>query len=197
MAKNLLLSSLSDQEKERLRPHLQPVELKFKQGLLEMGSPIPAVWFPENAVTSTLVEAEDGSSIEVGLMGIEGMVGLSLLFGEHKSNTTVIVQVPGTAIMMRSDVFLREVVERRSQLFNLLQRYTNAFMGMVAQSAACNSLHPLEERLCRWILMTHDRVLRDEMPLTQDFLAMMLGVRRPTISMAANTLRNVFSTVSR
>jgi CRP-like cAMP-binding protein len=190
MPENLLLANLNASERERLQPFMERVPLKFKQGLIESGSPIPAVWFPEDSVTSTLVEAEDGSSIEIGLMGIEGMVGLSLFLGEKISNTTVIVQVPGTGVRMRSEDFLKHVVEvGDSQLFRLLQKYTNAFMGMVAQSGACNSLHPLEERLCRWILMTHDRVNRPELPLTQEFLSMMLGVRRPTISMTANVLK--------
>ena len=115
---------------------------------------------PHDCVTSTLVTSEEGPSLEVGLVGAEGMVGLSLLFDEKISNNTVIGQVPGQASRMAAKDFRREVVEQRGALFQLLQRYCNAFMAMIAQSAACNSLHPIEERMCRWILMTHERVGR-------------------------------------
>jgi len=90
---------------------------------------------------------------------------------------------------MRADHFMKQVVEKGGPLFHLLLRYTNAFMGMVAQSGACNTLHPLEERMCRWILMTHDRVQQDQFPLTQEFLADMLGVRRPSLSKVAGELK--------
>ena len=90
---------------------------------------------------------------------------------------------------MRADAFKREILGKQGRLYKMLQKYSNAFMGMVAQSAACNSMHPLEERCCRWILMTHDRVDRDEIPLTHDFLASMLGARRPTISLMVGVLK--------
>ena len=122
-------------------------------------------------------------------MGGEGMVGLSLLFGVERSNTTVICQVLGRATRMRADAFKREILGKQGRLYKMLQKYSNAFMGMVAQSAACNSMHPLEERCCRWILMTHDRVDRDEIPLTHDFLASMLGARRPTVSLTLGVLK--------
>jgi len=189
MSKNLLLATLPTEEKERLRPFLEPVTMEFKQVLVEMDKPIYHVWFPDNCVTSTVVDTPDGSTLEVGLMGIEGMVGLSLLAGEETSNSTVIAQVPGAGTRMRADHFMKQVVGKGGPLFRLLLRYTNAFMGMIAQSGACNTLHPLEERLCRWILMTHDRVQQDQFPLTQDFLSMMLGVRRPTVSMTASMLK--------
>jgi CRP-like cAMP-binding protein len=189
MRENIIVASLPAAEKERLKPFLEPVSLITNQTLITQGEPIPAVWFPDDCVTSTLVTSTDGTTIEVGLMGTEGMVGLSLMFGVERSNATVICQVPGRATRLRADVFKREVVEKPGTMFKILQRYINAFMGMIAQSAACNSTHPLEERCCRWILMTHDRVQRDEFPLTHDFLAYMLGVRRPTISLAASVLK--------
>jgi CRP-like cAMP-binding protein len=188
--KNRLLSSLPAQEKGRLSPFLEEVELKLRQTLLEVGQPIKYVYFPDDSVTSTVVQTVDGGTIEVGLMGTEGMVGLSLLLGIEKSNTTVFAQIPGKATRMKAVDFNEHVREKRGALYTLLQRYTNAFMGMVAQVAACNNQHSLEERMCRWILLTHDRVQRDEFILTQEFLSQMLGVRRPSVSVVASTLQN-------
>jgi CRP-like cAMP-binding protein len=122
-------------------------------------------------------------------MGWDGMVGLSLLFFEKVSNTTVFVQVPGSATRVRADAFVRHVRDEGGPLFRQLQRYGNAFMAMVAQTAACNSLHSMDERICRWILITHDRVQRDEFSLTHEFLAAMLGVRRATVSVEADRLQ--------
>ena len=188
--KNRLLTTLPQQEKDRLSPFLEPVNLKLRQTLLEAGQPIKYVYFPDDAVTSTVVQTLDGGSIEVGLMGVEGMVGLSLLLGTEISNTTVFAQIPGIATRMKAIDFIEHVRERQGTLFALLQRYTNAFMGMIAQVAACNNQHSLEERMCRWILLTHDRVQKDEFILTQEFLSQMLGVRRPSVSVVASTLQN-------
>lgn len=189
MPESFLLTCLPDKERERLRPYLEPVFLDFKQGLLERDEPIPYVWFPHGAVTSTVVNSPDGSTIEVGLMGAEGMIGLSLLYGVETSNATVVVQMPGRAARMRASDFNRQVVEMGGPLLRLLLRYANYFAAMVQQHAACNSVHPLEERMCRWILLTRDRVQRNEFPLTQDYLAQMLGVRRPTVSKVASGLK--------
>ncbi len=162
--------------------------MDFRQTLIEAGEPIPYVWFPHDAITSTVVDTREGTTIEVGLMGVEGMVGLSLLLNVELSNTTVIVQVPGVGARMRADHFLEHVVGAGGVLYERLLRYTNAFMSMVAQTAACNSLHSIDQRLARWLLMTHDRVQRPQFPLTHEFLAFMLGVRRPSVSVAANAL---------
>lgn len=188
---SVLLGSLSGEERQRLAPYLEEVELAQGQTLLETGRPIEFVWFPHNCVTSTLVETPEGSSIEVGLMGYEGLVGLSLLLGERVSSTTVIAQIPGTATRMRASDFNEQVREMRGELYAKLLRYTDTFMAMIAQTAACNSLHPVEQRLARWILMTHDRVQRDDMPLTQELLSLMLGVRRASVSVAASHLQNL------
>lgn len=183
------MTTLPKQEYDRLKPFFEPVDLELRQNLIEMGRPIKYVYFPDNVVTSTVVQTLDGGTIEVGLMGVEGMVGLSLLLGIEISNTTVFVQIPGSATRMRASDFVEQVREKRGLLFILLQRYTNAFMGMIAQVAACNNQHTLEERMCRWILLTHDRVHNDEFLLTQEFLSHMLGVRRPSVSVVASTLQ--------
>ncbi len=189
MTENRLLASLPSKERARLSPYLEPVSVDFHQRLVEFNQPIEYVWFPDDCVTSTVVDSRDGSTIEVGLMGAEGMVGLSLIFGVEKSNATVIVQVAGRATRMRAAAFIKEVVEKGGPLFKLLQVYVNYFLGMVAQHAACNAVHPVEERMCRWILLTHDRVGRDQFQLTQEYLALMLGVRRPSLSPIANQLK--------
>ena len=189
MSESKLLSSISEAERNRIAPHLQVVELKSGQGLLEAGELIECIWLPHDCVTSTVVDTPEGTTIEVGLMGTEGLVGLSLLLGSTRSNTTVIVQIPGTATRMHAGDFIKYVVDPRGEFFELLLRYTDAFMAMVAQTATCNSLHAVDERLARWILMTHDRTGHDEMPLTQEFLAYMLGVRRASVSMSASGLQ--------
>jgi CRP-like cAMP-binding protein len=187
--KNQLLASLPKGERARLSAHLEPVTVELHQTLVEFDQPIKFVWFLDDCVTSTVVNSQDNSSVEVGLMGAEGMVGLSLLFGVERSNSTVIVQIPGRATRMRAGAFVKEVVKKGGPLMRLLQLYTNYFMAMVAQHAACNALHTVQERMCRWILLTHDRVRRDQFQLTQEYLAQMLGVRRPSLSAVAGELK--------
>lgn len=189
MIKNRLLTDLPEEELERLAPYLEPVQLDLRQHLPEVGEPIPYVWFPDDCVTSTVVNTEEGATIEVGMMGIDGMVGLSLLFFEQVSNTTVFVQVPGAATRMRADAFVKHVRDKGGPLFRQLQRYGNAFMAMVAQTAACNRLHSLSERLARWLLMSYDRCVCEDLPFTQEFLALMLGVRRAGVTEAALILQ--------
>ncbi|HYW52535.1 MAG TPA: Crp/Fnr family transcriptional regulator, partial [Dongiaceae bacterium] len=145
--------------------------------------------FPETAVTSTLMEMPEGDWVEVGLTGTDGMVGLDLLYGIRESVTTVIAQVPGRALKMDAEVFHREIVAKKTAFYDVLLRYARVFFGMVAQSAACNASHGIEQRMARWLLMIHDRVRRDRFPLTHEFIALMLGVRRASVTQAANSLR--------
>ena len=191
MRQSRLLGLLSEVERTRLQPYLEEVELENGTTLVEAGVPISNVWFPNDCVTSTVVQTRDGATIEVGLMGIEGLIGLSLLLGRSLSNATVLVQIPGSATRMKASDFVTQVMERKSPLYYALLRYTDAFLAMVSQTAACNSLHPVDERLARWILMTHDRVQRDDLPLTHEFLGYMLGVRRASVSVAAGALQNI------
>lgn len=191
MPHSQLLALLSIKERQRLSPYIRDVQLRRGEELLQAGGPIHSVWLLHDCVTSTIVDSADGTTIEVGLMGYEGMVGLSAALGKTVSNTTVIVQIPGSASQIYIDDFMRHVVHERSELFNLLLHYTDGFMAMVAQTAACNSLHSVDERLARWMLMVHDRLERDDMPLTQEYIAHMLGVRRPSISLAASGLQQM------
>lgn len=186
---NKLLSCFPAEERERLEPYLERVSLEFNQVLVEFDHPIEHVYFLDGAVTSTVVRTPHGDTIEVGLMGAEGFVGLSLLYGVENSNGTVVVQLPGQALRMKAEDFKRHVKERGGPSLELLLRYTNFFQVMVQQHAACNVTHRIEERMCRWMLLTHDRVGGDEFPLTQEYLSLMLGVRRPTVSEIAQKLK--------
>jgi CRP-like cAMP-binding protein len=178
---NRLLSGLPPKEWRRLLPHLRLVPLPLKQVLYEVRSPIDYAYFPNRGVVSALTVMEDGRAIEVATIGDEGMVGLPLLVGARSSPNRMIVQVPGEALRMAADV-LQEEVGRDSSLRRLLVLYHTAFLAQVSQAVACNGLHSVHQRCCRWLLMTQDRAHSDVFPMTHEFLAEMLGVRRSTVS---------------
>ncbi|HTD33026.1 MAG TPA: Crp/Fnr family transcriptional regulator [Candidatus Elarobacter sp.] len=184
-----LIEALSGPERARVAEFLEPVELRSRDVLESEGDPIRYAVFPANAVTSTLMELPEGDTVEVGLMGAEGVVGLALLYGQRITNTTVIVQIPGHGMRIPADVFAREVVQHGGEFYRLLLRYANMFSAMVAQGAACNASHGVDQRLARWILQVHDRVAAPQFPLTHEFIALMLGVRRASVSEAASRLR--------
>jgi CRP-like cAMP-binding protein len=186
--KNRLLAALPREEYERLLPHLELVPLEYKQILYQPNEPIDYVYFPNNGVASLLTIMENGDAVEVGTVGNEGMVGLPVFLGAKTIPGQAIVQIPGDGLRMRVDVFQNKVTSQ-SPLYNLLQRYTQALFNQIAQSAACNRLHSIEERFCRWLLMTQDRVGKDKFPLTQEFLSQMLGVRRASVSVVASTIQ--------
>jgi CRP-like cAMP-binding protein len=186
--RNRLLASLPGGDREQLRPLLEPVRLDFKQVLYAPNEPIAHVYFPLDAVVSLLTVMEDGASVEIGTVGNEGMVGLPVFLGADSLPSQAFSQVPGDALRMEAPVF-REAAERLPALRRAMHRYTQALFNQVAQSAACNRLHSLEERCARWLLMTHDRVGTDRFQLTQEFLAQMLGTRRPSVSVAAGMLQ--------
>ena len=182
--KNRLLAGLPEEEYERLLPHLEKVSLTYKQILYEPNETIEDVYFPNNGIISMLTIMEDGSAIEVGTIGNEAMAGIAVFLGGDRVPIQTFVQVPGDAMRMRADVFKREVPPG-SPLHFRLQLYTQAMLTHLAQSAACNRLHCVEERFCRWLLMTQDRVGSDEFPITHEFLSHMLGVRRASVSEVA------------
>ena len=186
---NLLLASLPDEERERLAPYLHHVVLDFQQQLIEPNQPITDIYFPYDAITSTIQEMSDGDSVETGLMGLEGFVGVQLWLHAPTTPTRTLVQVPGTAHHMRATDFLRHVRDTNSPLNVLCAKYAHAFLVMTSQTAVCNRLHPINERLCRWLKLVNNRVRRDEFPLRQEFVAQMLGVHRPTVSTAASMLQ--------
>lgn len=189
MSANLLLNELTEAERERLSAFLEPVDLAAEQVLIEPEVPISDVMFIDTAVACTTQVMSDGASIETGVTGLEGIVGFQLWLGVESTPAKVIVQVPGRARRMRAEDFRREVIEAASPLNRLIALYTHAFLSMTSITAACNRLHTVDERLCRWLKMTHTRVGRDEFYLRQRFIAQMLGVHRPTVSNAAHELQ--------
>lgn len=189
VAPNRLLSFLPGDEQARLAPFLEDVELPIRERVSAADEPWNYVIFPSSAMMSTLTELPEGDSVEVGLVGRDGFVGLDLLFGVRNAVSTVIVQIPGRVLRMRADDFEREIVLKDGPAFRLLLRYCRAFLGSVAQFSACNASHALEQRLARWLLMTQDRVQSERFPMTHEFLAYMLAVRRATVTQAANALR--------
>ena len=186
---NLLLASLSEAERKRLSPYLRETVLEFQQVLIEPNQEITDLYFPYDAITSTVQEMSDGNSVETGLMGIEGFVGVQLWLHARTTPTRTLVQVPGRAHHMRATDFLRHVRDTDSPLNELCAKYSHAFLVMTSQTAACNRLHPINERLCRWLKLVHNRLRRDEFPIRQEFMAMMLGVHRPTVSTTASMLQ--------
>ena len=185
---NRLLSLLSDHDYERLRPHLSQVVLEYKKSLYEASRPIEQVYFPVDGVASLVITTAEGASAEVGTIGSEGMVGLPVCLGDREAPSAVYVQVPGTALQMDAGIFRREL-DQNPQLKLVMLRYAHAFFNQVAQSAACAHLHRVEQRCCRWLLMTRDRMPPGEFLLTQEFLGMMLGVRRTTVTEVMGALQ--------
>src|SRR5947209_8661806 len=178
---NRLLALLPLDDYKRLLPRLERFPLESKHVLYEARSPIYHAYFPGRGVVSALNVMEDGRAIEVATVGNEGMVGLPLLVGARTPTNRVIVQVPGEALRLGADA-VGEEVRRDSALRRLLVLYHTAFLAQVSQAVACNGLHSLHQRVCRWLLMTQDRVQSDVFPMTHEFLAGMLGVRRSSIS---------------
>lgn len=189
MKENLLLAVLPRKERERLDPYLEHVTLDQGEVIIEAEEPIKHVLFPYDLVTSTIQGMSDGTQLEVGLMGIEGMIGIQFWLRQKTTPTRTIVQVPGSGLRMKAGVFKKEVMDTPSPLNELVASYTHAFMVMTSQVAVCNRLHEMDERLSRWLLLIYNRTQRAEFPLTQEFLAMMLGAHRPTVSTAASILQ--------
>ena len=186
--KNRLLASLSQADYERLKVHLEPVRFTYRRPLYSANKLIDFVYFLETGVGSLVSTMKNGAASEVGTIGNEGIVGLPVLLGDRQAPTSVYIQVPGAGIRMPSSVFL-EAMEESASLRTLMLHYAHAFFNQVAQSAACSHHHSLEQRCCRWLLMTRDRMDSDEFLLTHEFLAMMLGVRRSGVTVAASMLQ--------
>lgn len=184
---NRILAALSTGTRERLLPAVTLVALPIKVVLFEPSQVIEAVHFPLDGVVSLVTPLEDGTIVEVATIGNEGIVGVPLLHGGTLA-VRAISQVPGHSARMDAAAFLTEV-QRGGELGTLVSRYLPALLGQVAQAAACNRLHTTEERLSRWLLMSHDRVGVDEFPITHEFLGQMLGSRRATVTLSAGILQ--------
>ncbi|BCL36346.1 Crp/Fnr family transcriptional regulator [Nostoc sp. MS1] len=185
--KNKILASLSQTEYQRLIPHLEHVELTFNQVLYHTGEPITHVYFPHQAIASLVCNQADGSTVEAGMVSNDGIVGLPVVWGGHSTNTSAFVQVPDSGMRMKAEILIAEF-HRGGELQSLLLRYTQALFTQVTQTAACNRLHTIEERLARWLLLVSDRMQSDKFPLTQEFISQMLGCRRSGVTVAAGTL---------
>jgi CRP-like cAMP-binding protein len=185
---NRLLGLLPRRDYERLRPHLQPIPLEYRQSLYRAHKPIGFVYFIETGVGSQVNTMANGQAAEVGTIGNEGVVGLPIVLGDARAPTSVYIQVPGAGLRMKAALFAKELA-RSASMRAVMLRYAHAVFNQVAQSAACNQFHSLEQRCCRWLLMTHDRMQSDEFLLTQEFLAMMLGVQRTGVTAAAGALQ--------
>ena len=185
---NRLLAALPRSEYQRLRPKLEIVDLVFGNILYNAGDNITHVHFPNDSIVSLLSVVAERSTLEVGIVGNEGMAGLSVFMGVDVSRNRALVQGAGTAMRMKADAFRGES-NQLGALHRLLHRYSHSLLTQISQSAACNRFHTVDTRLARWMLMTHDRMGTDKFQLTQDFMANMLGVRREGVSKAAGALQ--------
>ena len=184
---NRLLLALPKAEQDRLRSKLTPMSLSMKTVLFEPGQEISAVHFPVNGVVSLVTSLEDGAIVEVATVGNEGIVGVPLVHGGSLA-VRAISQVPGDTLRMDASVYMAEF-ERPGPFRDLVENYLQALFGQISQAAACNRLHSNEERLSRWLLMSHDRVGTETFPITHEFLGQMLGSRRATVTLSAGILQ--------
>jgi CRP-like cAMP-binding protein len=185
---NRLLGTLPRREYQALLPFLAEEELEHAAVLYEPGEAIRFVYFLESGLVSLVAVMRNGALAEAGIVGREGMVGLPVFLGAGASPFRAVVQVPGTAWRMEADAF-RDHVKRRRTLGAALHRYTQAFLTHLGQSSACNSHHSVEQRCCRWLLLAQERLGTREIPLTHEFLAAMLGVRRTGVTEVAGNLQ--------
>jgi CRP-like cAMP-binding protein len=186
---NQILAQLPTEEYERLAPHLELATLSVGDVLYYPQDPVSHVYFLNRGTVSIIATFADGDGIEVGVVGNEGMFGLNVVLGSKTTPHEAIVQQMGEAWRAPASVVMEEF-RKGGQLHDLLLRYTQAFMIQIAQTAACNRSHPLDGRLARWLLMSHDRAMTDELQLTHEFIAVMLGTRRAGVSEAAGKLQN-------
>jgi CRP-like cAMP-binding protein len=186
---NHILAHLPEKEYQRLLPHLETVDLPHGKILYEIGETIKHVYFPSNAMISLVTQMSDGKIVEVGLVGKDGMAGITTVMGGMTSGDRAIVQIPDGGTRVKVGV-IQEEFKRGEALQRNLLTYANGLMRQVSQTAACNASHTTEERLSRWLLMCHDRVNSAELNLTQEFIAEMLGTRRATVNVAAITLQS-------
>lgn len=186
---NRILLGLAAQERVRLRAALQPVTFALGDVIYEQGRRIEHVYFPTTAVVSSLYTTEEGATAEMSLVGNDGVVGVYSFLGSENSPHRAVAVVGGEAFRMKARA-LREAFATCPPLQSLLLRYTQALLMQISQTAVCNRLHVVEQRLCRWLLMCHDRVEADDLHMTQEFISNMLGGRRETVTVAAGRLQD-------
>jgi CRP-like cAMP-binding protein len=187
-AQNRLLQGLADKELSSVSAHLQPIQLELKRELYRSGDHIEYVYFVAQGVVSIVKDLDDGNVVEVAIVGPEGFIGVPVLLGSLISPYRSLMQVPGNGYRIKARAF-GDLLDQAPGLRAITLRYILALINQMAQTAACNRMHDVEARCARWLLMTHDRVTASTFPLTHEFLAQMLGVHRPTVSLAAQTLQ--------
>jgi CRP-like cAMP-binding protein len=185
---NWLLDSLSSEGYERLAENLEPVSFSLEEVIYESGAQMENVFFPTTSQISLLYTMIDGATAEMGLVGNEGVVGISVFMGGDTTPNQAVVQGAGDAFKLQAKA-MREEFSRGSEFQQLLLRYTQALITQISQTAVCNRLHTVEQRLCRWLLMTRDRTQSDDLQMTQEFISNMLGVRREGVTHAAHGLQ--------
>jgi CRP-like cAMP-binding protein len=186
---NSILNALTRSEYESLAVYLEPVNLSSKEVLYRPEQAITHVYFPNRGAVSVVALFEDGGSVEVGMVGNEGMFGVCVFLGSVSTPLEAVVQLPGDALRMRADVLRREF-RKGGQLQDVLLRYTQAFITQIAQTAACNRAHQVEGRLAKWLLMCEDRSHTRQLELTHEFIGTMLGTRRAGITEASMLLKS-------
>jgi CRP-like cAMP-binding protein len=186
---NRLLAALPVDQYERLRPHLQPVEFALGEVVYEFAGQLDYVFFPTTSIVSLLYTMENGTSAEMGLTGNDGVVGIALFMGGGTMPNRAVVQSAGGALRMKAKI-LQDEFALGGKFQQMLLRYTQALITQISQTAVCNRLHSVEEQLCRWLLLSHDRLKSDELIMTQELIADMLGVRREGVTVAAGRLQD-------
>lgn len=188
LSSNQLLASLPSDELTALQPHMEQVSLSLGQSIILPDEPIPFVYFPLNSLLSLVTVMEDGSTVEAGAIGREGMAGLPILLDAGMTPMRTLTQIPGQAVRVKAEI-IKQAFDKGGALQKILHRYIHTTIVLGSQTAACNRLHQIESRLCRWLLMSSDGVDSEELALTHEFLATMLGVRRAGVSEAASKLQ--------
>lgn len=188
-AENQILAALCADVRDRLTPHLVRVKLAQGEIIHRPGEVLTHVYFPINCLFSITITMQNGASAEVGMVGNRELLGINVFMGNSKiTQTEYVVQVAGSAMKIDAQI-MRQEFNRHSELHNLVLRYAQAFLAQVSQTAACNSLHTLEQRLPRWLLETQERIGSNELRLTQEFISVMLGVRRAGVTQTAQKLQ--------
>ncbi|TMH03812.1 MAG: Crp/Fnr family transcriptional regulator [Betaproteobacteria bacterium] len=186
---NRLLAALPAAEWARWLQQMEPVDMPLGKVLYESGSKLTHVYFPTTSIVSLLYVLEDGASAEIAVVGHEGIVGISLFMGGESTPSRAVVQSAGRAFRLKANVMIQEF-NRAGPVLHLLLRYTQALITQMAQTAVCNRHHSLDQQLCRWLLLSLDRLHSDELVMTQELIADMLGVRREGVTEAAGHLQD-------
>jgi len=185
---NRLLAALPENDWRRIEPHLKPVKMDLGHVVYESGVQLEYVYLPTNSIVSLLYVLADGNSAEIALVGNEGLVGISLFMGGETTPSRGVVQSEGWAYRLKGQL-LKDEFTRGGEMQHLLLRYTQALLTQMAQTAVCNRHHSIDQQLCRWLLLSLDRLASDELTMTQELIANMLGVRREGVTEAAGKLQ--------